>query len=117
MKTVNLPNVDKAVKETYNVGLKFTHSVAWLMGLMDRITDFTDYMSMRSVLVYLSTKGIFRSNMFDHNQVYKSGESQDTVGVIDRESALKNAEESSGMVFLLEQFEEVLTSKEYAEIA
>lgn len=77
--TVNLPNVPKEVKATYDVGLKFTHAMAWLLGLSRKANDLETYIMMRSLMKYLTKKGIFRSNVFNAERVFKEGQSVETV--------------------------------------
>lgn len=71
--TVNLPNVPKEVKATYGVGLQFTHSLAWLLGLSRKANTLETYIMMRSLMKYLTKKGIFRNNVFDASNVFLNG--------------------------------------------
>jgi len=91
LQTVNLPNVASAVKQTYNAGIRFTHAMAWLMGLTARADTMDGYMALRGLLKYLTTKGIFRAQMFSANHVFKRGNDLETIPYIGIEEAKKNA--------------------------
>lgn len=79
--TVNLPNVPKQVKATYDCGMKFTHALAWLLGMSRRAHNLETYVMMRSLLTYLTRKGIFRSNAFDASAVFRNGKTTADVAV------------------------------------
>lgn len=81
--TVNLPNIKREVKATYDIGMSFTHTMAWLLGLSRKANTLETYIMMRSLMKYLSTKGIFRSNAFKADQVFKEGKSLADVQVVD----------------------------------
>lgn len=68
--TVNLPNVPKQVKATYDCGMRFSHAMAWIMGLSRRADTLETHLIMRSLLSYLTKKGIFRSDAFDADSVF-----------------------------------------------
>ena len=61
--TVNLPKVQKTVRETYGVGLPFLHAFGWLAGLISRCETMSDYISMRGLMKQLLTKGLFKSDL------------------------------------------------------
>lgn len=71
--TVNLPNVPKEVKATYGVGLQFTHALAWLLGLSRKANTLETHITMRSLMTYLTKKGIFHNNAFDASSVFLPG--------------------------------------------
>lgn len=73
LKTINLPRVPKDVKNTFDIGLPFTHALAWLIGLMKRADSLDDFIKMRAIFKYLTSKGIFHSNMFDTTNVFVDG--------------------------------------------
>ena len=70
--TVNLPNIPVSVKATYDIGLKFTHTISWLLGLINKTQTLSDYIVMRSLLKHLTKKGIFRNNVFDAAHIFKT---------------------------------------------
>jgi len=71
--TVNLPNLPKEIKSTYDIGLRFTHAIAWLLGLQQRTNTLDSYLTIRSLLKYLTSKGLFRRNIFDAERVFQPG--------------------------------------------
>ena len=71
--TVNLPNVPKQVKATYDCGMRFSHAMAWVLGLSRKADTLETHLIMRSLLSYLTKKGIFRSNAFDADSVFMPG--------------------------------------------
>lgn len=73
LKTVNLPNIDNAVKQSFDTGMPFTHAMAWLIGLADRVNSLESYVVLRSLLKYLTTKGVYRKGAFDDHAVFKNG--------------------------------------------
>lgn len=68
--TVNLPNIPSQVKSTYDIGMSFTHALAWLLGLSKKANTLDNYIMIRSLLKYLTTKGIYRANLFQVEQVF-----------------------------------------------
>lgn len=73
--TVNLPNVPPQVKATYDVGIKFTHALAWLLGMSRNANTLETYVMMRSLMKYLTKKGIFRNSTFDAAHVFRADKS------------------------------------------
>lgn len=73
LRTVNLPTINKSVKQTFDAGLPFTHAVAWLIGLTSRTETLESYMVLRSLLKHLTTKGVYRKGAFNPEAVYKEG--------------------------------------------
>lgn len=73
LKTVNLPNIDNAVKQSFDTGMPFTHAMAWLIGLADRVNSLESYVVLRSLLKYLTTKGVYRKGAFEDNAVFRNG--------------------------------------------
>ena len=88
LRTVNLPNVPKTIKQTHDIGLPFTHAVAWLLGLLTRIDTLDSYMILRSLMKYVTTKGVYRKNPFDPSKVYRTGFNRDMVPLKTPEQAL-----------------------------
>lgn len=84
--TVNLPNLPKEIKASYCVGMKFTHAIAWLMGLLRRSDTLETVIMVRSLLKYLTKRGIFRTNMFNSTAVFRAGKTVQDVTVIDVEA-------------------------------
>lgn len=69
--TVNLPNIPKSIKATYGIGLKFTHTISWLLGMSTKANSLDQYIVVRALLKHLTKKGIFRDNIFDAVRVFK----------------------------------------------
>jgi len=73
--TVNLPSVAKSVKATYDCGMKFSHALAWLLGLSRFANTLETYVVMRSLLTYLTRKGIFKRELFQSDKVFREDQS------------------------------------------
>ncbi len=71
MRTVNLPNIANEVKQTYDTGFPFTHAVAWLIGLVNRTKTLDSYITLRTLLKHLTTKGVYRKGAFDATAIFK----------------------------------------------
>lgn len=69
--TVNLPTIPHQIKSTYDSGIKFSHAVAWLLGLTRRANTLETHIMMRSLMKYLTKRGLFRNNVFNAEQVFK----------------------------------------------
>lgn len=72
LETVNLPNVLHEVKSTFDVNIPFTHAVAWLLGFCGRANTLDSYIAVRSLLKYLTTKGIFSRRMFEETAMFRN---------------------------------------------
>jgi hypothetical protein len=57
LKTVNLQSLPQEVKETFDMGMTYTHALAWTLGLMKRVPSFEDMMYMKRLLKYLTSTG------------------------------------------------------------
>lgn len=75
LRTVNLPTVASEVKSTFDTGMKFTIAVAWLIGLVKKTETLDSYITLRSLLKYLTTKGVYRKGAFTENAIFKAGSS------------------------------------------
>lgn len=71
MRTVNLPNIANEVKQTYDTGFPFTHAVAWLIGLVNRTNTLESYITLRTLLKHLTTKGVYRKGAFEADAIFK----------------------------------------------
>lgn len=85
--TVNLPNVKNEIKASYCTGMKFTHAIAWLLGLQTRADTLDTMIMVRSLLKYLTKRGIFRSNIFDQHQIFHDDQSINDVMLADTAAA------------------------------
>ncbi len=75
--TVNLPKVHISIKQTVDTGLNFTHALAWLIGLLDKVSDIQSYMVIRSLLRHLTTKGVYHKNALSPASLYVNPESSE----------------------------------------
>lgn len=73
LKTVNMPNLSKELKETYNTQLPFQTMFAWLLGVQNKADTLKTYLITRSMLSYLTKKGIFKKNSLNVDQVFNEG--------------------------------------------
>lgn len=80
--TVNLPSISREVKQTYDVGIPFTHVLAWLLGMSRKANTLETYIMMRSLMKYLTKKGIFKADKFDVNNVFQLGQTVDSIPLI-----------------------------------
>jgi hypothetical protein len=90
--TVNLPNIPKQVKATYDIGIQFTHTLAWLLGLSRKANTIDTYVMMRSLLKYLTTKGIFRNNTFDSKCIFVEGATINDVKLMDLDELMNDTD-------------------------
>jgi hypothetical protein len=90
MKTVNLPKLSKEVKATFDTGLVFSQVAAWLLGMQKRAVTFEQFMAVRRILKYLTTKGIFRKDTFNKNRVFvEPNEEMKQVPLLDVEEMMR----------------------------
>jgi hypothetical protein len=88
--TVNLPNVPQEVKATYDIGIDFTHALAWLLGMSRKANTLETYVLMRSLLKYLTQKGIFRNSAFHAENVFIGGATVNDVPLKDLDTLIKD---------------------------
>jgi len=75
LNTVNLPRLHKHIKYTHDIGMPFTHAFAWLLGLLNKTQTLADYIVIRSLLQYLTKKGVYRKQAYTENSVYRKDKS------------------------------------------
>jgi hypothetical protein len=92
LQTVNLPNISNAVKSTYDIGIDFTHAIAWLIGISTRVETMEAQMAVRSLLKYLTTKGIYRANLFTPEHIFKTGGQLDDIEMKTKEEAIAHVD-------------------------
>ncbi len=95
LKTVNLPSVPKAVKSTFDCGMSFDQSFAWLMGYMQKANTIEELFVVRGLLKYLTSKSLFFGKLFRHEAVYQAGMGDDDVPLLSRTEAIHNAKSMS----------------------
>ena len=112
LRTVNLPNVPKQVKSTYDSGLPFTHVLAWLIGLSRKANTLETYIVMRSLMKYLTKRGIFKADTFNANQVFKAGQTVADIPMMKLEDLTKLKEQPTfSFSDVLEQVNATLKAK------
>lgn len=98
--TVNLPTVDKSVRQTMDIGIQFTHAMSWLIGLIHRTDTLDAYMSVRGVMKYLTGLGIYRKKAFEADSVYKNGADINSIPLMGIDEAVESYEKRlDGMDF------------------
>lgn len=90
LRTVNLPNMPRELKRSYDTGMKFTHAVAWLLGLLSRTETLESYKVLRSLLKYLTTKGVYRKTAFAEGAIFRENMSLNNIKLMTIEEALRN---------------------------
>jgi hypothetical protein len=90
LSTVNLPNVSNEIKASYAIDMKFTHAIAWLLGMLRRADTLKTTLIVRSLLKYLTKRGMFRNNMFNAAKIFKSGKTVDDVKAVSAEDLSKH---------------------------
>lgn len=73
LNTVNLPNQAKHIKRTFDIGMPFTHAMAWLIGMGHRTQTLESYRTIRSLLKFLTTQGVFFSQSLTTNSIFNDG--------------------------------------------
>lgn len=86
--TVNLPNIHKTIKQTHDCGLPFTHALAWLIGLSTKTTTLNDYSTICQLMKYLSSKGVFKKQTFEHENLFYYNHHKETVPLIKNASSM-----------------------------
>lgn len=87
LRTVNLPTIANEVKQTFDTGLKFTIAIAWLIGLTRRTESLDSYVTLRSLLKYLTTKGVYRKGAFNEQAIFKGGATLKDIKIMTVEDA------------------------------
>ncbi len=89
LNTVNLPKVPSEVKDTFDSGMSFTHALAWLLGFARRCEDLDTYATIRSLLKYLTSNGLFFKSAFDPTNIFKKGITIDDIPRLSKKEALE----------------------------
>lgn len=101
--TVNLPNVPKTIKATYDVGIRFTHALAWLLGMSRKANTMETYLMMRSLMKYLTKRGVFRTNTFEAKHVFCDGKATTDVPLLTLNDLLKDSATQLSLSAILDQ--------------
>jgi hypothetical protein len=83
LRTVNLPNIPNTVKSTYDIGVSFTHSLAWLLGMTRKADTLETLLVVRSLMKYLTQRGVFRNNVFQAARVFHINKTVDDVKLVE----------------------------------
>jgi hypothetical protein len=73
LKTVNLPKLPKEIKATFNIGMTFTQTFAWLLGFAKQADTLAQEEAVRRLLKYLTSKGIYRKDSLKNDKIYQGG--------------------------------------------
>ena len=92
LNTVNLPKVPKEVKATFDSGMKFTHALAWLLGYAGRADTMESYATVRALLKYLTSKGLFFRDAFSAKRIYKKGVDINDIPLRNKDEAIQAAQ-------------------------
>lgn len=101
--TVNLPTVPVQIKSTYDVNIKFTHALAWLLGMSRKANTLETYLMMRSLMKYLTKRGIFRRNTFEARRVFKDDKTTADVPLLPLSDLLKDNTTQLSLAAILDQ--------------
>lgn len=88
--TVNIPNIPNQIKATYDIGLQFTHAMSWLLGLSKKANNLDTYVMMRSLMKYLTSKGIYHNSTFSAANVFVEEQSITDVPLLDLDTLMKD---------------------------
>lgn len=89
LSTVNLPKVPSEVKDTFDSGMKFTHALAWLLGFSRRCKSLDTYATIRSLLKYLTTNGLYFKQVFDPKNIFKDDHDLNSIPRLSKKEALE----------------------------
>lgn len=92
--TVNLPGVARSIRKSYDIGIQFTHALAWLIGLTDKTHTLESYMAVRGVMKYLTGAGVYRKKAMEHSALFHKGCDINSVPHYTREEALEAYEKN-----------------------
>ncbi len=91
LNTVNLPKVPPEVKDTFDSGMKFTHALAWLLGFARRCETLETYATIRSLIKYLTSNGLYFKQAFNPKNIFEKGMNIDSIPAISKKEALEGA--------------------------
>lgn len=112
--TVNLPNLPQEIKTSYDVSIKFTHAMAWLLGLARRVDTLETAVMMRSLMKYLSNKGSFVRNAYFTQNVFVDGASVNDVQSVSYQElsqSYRDRIEEIGIGGLIEEMRDRITTQ------
>lgn len=95
LNTVNLPNQAKHIKRTFDIGMPFTHAMSWLIGLGHRTQTLESYRTIRSLLKFLTTQGVFFSQSLSTSSIFNDGMTYDNVPMMSLDDAASQLRDKS----------------------
>lgn len=90
--TVNLPNIPKEVKATYDIGISFTHTFAWLLGLLHKADTLDTFITMRSLMKYLTQKGLYHNSAYVPTNIFVEDRQISDVPVLNLDELMQNTD-------------------------
>jgi hypothetical protein len=87
LKTVNLPRISSEIKQTFDIGMTFTQTIAWLLGLQKNLTEYDQMLALRKLFKYISIKGIFAKKSLTDIRINENV----SVPLLTRQQAEQNA--------------------------
>jgi hypothetical protein len=81
-KTVNLPSIPKAIRNTSEIDMSFLHTFAWVVGLLGRAPSLSAYSKMKGVLKNLLTVGTFDATQMHNARLFKDGHTAEDIPLV-----------------------------------
>ena len=108
LKTVNLPKLDQSIKSTHTISLKFTHAMAWLIGLSARESTIESATAVRGMLRYLTSRGIVHKTALSKDSVFRKGMDMNSVPLTSIEEIQQKDAERQKELLELDSSEEMV---------
>lgn len=89
LRCVNLPNIPQHAKMTYDIGMKVSHALAWMVGLLKKTDNIHDIMNLNNLITFLFTWGTYSKEMIEDKNVYKKEESKTNIPLLELDDAMK----------------------------
>ncbi len=83
LSTVNLPNIPNHIKSTYDTGMTFTQSFAWLLGMLRDNKQLETLITIKAMLKYLTTRALFEKDLYKQQSLFKPGFDVNDIPVVD----------------------------------
>lgn len=86
LKTVNLPTIPREIRATFDIGMRPTEAIAWLLGLLGKTKSYEDYIAISGLLKYLTQRGLFYKRSFAKDKIFNEDDtSLNDIPLIDME--------------------------------
>lgn len=79
MMTVNLPSLDSSIKKTSEIGMSYTHAMAWLMKFVYKSETLEQIMNVRALFKYLASTGCYQKRKLTSQAIFKDGKNLEDV--------------------------------------